>query len=332
MAPPALPKGARRGTITPGAIWRFGRPHTIIGTTVSIISVTLCGIDDTAQLGQPAVQAAILVALVSSLLMNVYIVGLNQMTDVAIDRINKPLLPVASGELTVSQGWALVLGSLCGSLFLGWLRGTPALMWTLVASMALGTAYSVEPVRLKKFPVFAALCILGVRGLIVQLGFYHHLRQTMEAAGIVPPAAAAPADAGAGLLAHALRYPWPVLFATAFMTIFAVVIALFKDLPDVRGDKEHGVRTFSVRMGVDRVFRVCVALLLLDYALGVAVGLVSQVQWSWYTTTAFHAAAGAAVLARARGVVAGDIKSLTSFYMFVWKLFYLEYAVLPFVR
>ncbi|MCB0286844.1 MAG: UbiA family prenyltransferase, partial [Calditrichaeota bacterium] len=41
--------------------------------------------------------AALLLALASCLGANIYIVGLNQITDIDIDRINKPDLPLASG-------------------------------------------------------------------------------------------------------------------------------------------------------------------------------------------------------------------------------------------
>ena len=115
--------GYPRGRITAGAIWRFGRPHTIIGTTISIISVTACALDTTEQMTLAPVATALGLAIVTSLLMNVYIVGLNQMTDVAIDRINKPKLPVASGELTIAQGWRLVCASAVLSVGAGYLLG-----------------------------------------------------------------------------------------------------------------------------------------------------------------------------------------------------------------
>ena len=47
-------------------------------------------------------------ALIPALLMNVCIVGLNQIFDVPIDRINKPYLPLASGEFSVRTGTFLV--------------------------------------------------------------------------------------------------------------------------------------------------------------------------------------------------------------------------------
>ena len=34
---------------------------------------------------------------------------------------------------------------------------------------------------------------------------------------------------------------WPLLFAICFMLVFSVVIALFKDLPDIEGDRQVSV-------------------------------------------------------------------------------------------
>ncbi len=53
-------------------------------------------------MGMPAA-VALTQALVSALLMNVCIVGLNQLYDVEIDKVNKPYLPLASGEMTMRQ-------------------------------------------------------------------------------------------------------------------------------------------------------------------------------------------------------------------------------------
>lgn len=47
-------------------------------------------------------------ALFPALLMNICIVGLNQIFDVPIDRINKPYLPLASGEFSMRMGKSLV--------------------------------------------------------------------------------------------------------------------------------------------------------------------------------------------------------------------------------
>lgn len=53
-------------------------------------------------------------ALIPALLMNVYIVGLNQIYDIDIDKVNKPYLPLASGEFSVTTGITLV--TICAAL------------------------------------------------------------------------------------------------------------------------------------------------------------------------------------------------------------------------
>lgn len=45
----------------------------------------------------------------------------------------------------------------------------------------------------------------------------------------------------------------PCRFITSFVTLFAVVIAITKDLPDVEGDRANGIETFATRMGVRNV-------------------------------------------------------------------------------
>ena len=39
-------------------------------------------------------------------------------------------------------------------------------------------------------------------------------------------------------------------FVTAFVTLFATVIAITKDLPDIEGDEKFGIETFATSMGV----------------------------------------------------------------------------------
>ncbi len=53
-----------------------------------------------------------------------------------------------------------------------------------------------------------------------------------------------------------------IRFITTFVTVFAVVIAITKDLPDVDGDRANGIETFATRMGVRNVslFSECIDL------------------------------------------------------------------------
>jgi hypothetical protein len=70
---------------------------------------------------------------------------------------------------------------------------------------------------------------------MVQLGFFMHMKLALGAASLRPTR--------------------PLLFATAFMLVFSIVIALFKDIPDVKGDAQ--ARTRAPRMVTWNPLLVC---------------------------------------------------------------------------
>lgn len=294
------------------AFYRFTRPHTMLGTFVSIVSVSIMAMQ-TFTWTQPAV-VGLLQALIPALLMNVSIVGINQIYDVEIDKVNKPYLPLASGDLTMQQGVGIVVGTAALSLVLGFLSGSVPLMLTLVLSLVLGVLYSIELpfMRWKRSPWLAAFCILAVRAVMVQLGFFLHMQQALSIADFT--------------------LTRPLSFTMAFMLLFSVVIALFKDIPDVKGDTQAGVKTFSVRHGVSSIYWVCIGLLMAAYAGGVLFAITSPVPWSRLPVAAGHMALAALLWDRSNKVNTSRKTELTSHYMFVWKLFYAEYLLIPFLR
>ena len=87
---------------------KFSRPHTIIGTSLSVFAlyfIALGTTNTTVSLSNVETMLAVWLACSCG---NIYIVGLNQLTDVEIDRINKPHLPIASGAFTIKQGRVIV--------------------------------------------------------------------------------------------------------------------------------------------------------------------------------------------------------------------------------
>ncbi|KAF7147687.1 hypothetical protein RHSIM_Rhsim03G0265200 [Rhododendron simsii] len=313
------------------AFYRFSRPHTVIGTALSISSVSLLAVEKLSDFS-PLFFTGVLEAIVAALLMNVYIVGLNQLSDIEIDKVNKPYLPLASGEYSVTTGVMIVssfailvaLHLISGlrkpiflylqSFWLGWIVGSWPLFWALFISFVLGTAYSINVplLRWKRFALVAAMCILAVRAVIVQIAFFLHIQTYVF-----------------GRPAVLSR---PVIFATAFMSFFSVVIALFKDIPDIDGDKIFGIRSFTVRLGQERVFWICISLLEMAYCVAVLVGAASSSLWSRYITVSGHAILAAILWNRAKSMDLKSKAAITSFYMFIWKLFYAEYLLIPLVR
>ena len=99
--------------------------------------------------------------------------ALNQIYDLEIDRINKPHLPLAAGDLSPEAAWRIVAVAAAMPIVLGLTQGAFE-TGAVVAALIVGAAYSLPPVRLKRFPVAAALCIAGVRSAVVNLGVYGH--------------------------------------------------------------------------------------------------------------------------------------------------------------
>jgi len=148
-------------------IWDFSRPHTIIGSVLSVISLHLFAITapGTTMLNLSAFGVALAWAIVCAVLVNIFVTGLNQIYDVEIDKINKPYLPIAAGYLSLPAAWTICVVSLVLGIvpsIMAYPFDKAPLLAVTVGSALLGTAYSAPPLRLKRFPLFAALCIIVV--------------------------------------------------------------------------------------------------------------------------------------------------------------------------
>ncbi|KAJ8450414.1 hypothetical protein Cgig2_002099 [Carnegiea gigantea] len=238
------------------AFYRFSRPHTVYGTLIGVTSVSLLPIASLGDLS-PDFFVGLIKALVPSILMNIYVVGLNQLYDLQIDKVNKPDLPLASGEFTIETGSTIVSLSCLLSFAIGFTSQSPPLLMALLTSFFLGSAYSIDfpMLRWKKQAFLAAACIVIVRAVVVQLAFFIHIQRYV--------------------LGRPIMLTRSVIFATAFMCFFATVIALFKDIPDVDGDKHFGIQSFTVTLGKEKVFWLSIKMLLTAYGATIALGAAS---------------------------------------------------------
>ena len=287
------------------ALARFSRPHTIIATTIQVVALFL--IAGGSQVMSPASLGPVLLTLVTCLALNIYIVGLNQITDVEIDRINKPRLPLASHEMSMREGRIVV--ALTGTVAVvgGWIAGA-YLLGTVLIIMAIGTIYSVPPLRLKRFSLWAAVSIALARGVIANVGVALHYN-----------------DVYGGLTAFS---PATLAVMAAFFFGFGLVIAIYKDIPDLMGDRAYGIETFTVKLGPKRAFNLGRIILTAGYAgvMAVAVSRLPQPD-SVMLLVAQGAALGLFWYASAR-VDPSRKTSIARFYMFLWGLFYAQYIIL----
>lgn len=256
-------------------------------------------------------------------------IGLNQVTDVEIDKINKPYLPIAAGDLSLREGIAIIVASLIGALVMSWNAAWP-LKSTLIGSAILGTVYSLPPFRLKRFPQLAALCILIVRGSIVNLGFYFQAKCKLIGS-----------DYFYSFFNACKAYPEAILLTT-FFAIFGLVIAIMKDIPDIIGDKLFNIPSFSVQLGSKKMFDIAKTILLgllVSSAssslvmLGLQYNIISNVTKICRASLSLILFAISADLGRKTLKIDTDnSKQIFDYYMYVWVVFYACYLLLPLVR
>lgn len=202
------------------ALYKFTRPHTIRGTILASICGTIRALVDTpgilADLQWQTRLPRALIGMTALLMGNAFIVGINQIYDVSIDRLNKPFLPVASGEMSKRFAWiSVVTSAVVGPLLVR--KFFPLLLFQLYSfGLLLGLVYSVPPVRTKKNPILAGLTIACVRGFLLNFGVYYAVKDAMG---------------------ETFSWSPKVAFIARFMTVFATIIAVTKDMPDIEGDK-----------------------------------------------------------------------------------------------
>ena len=242
-------------------IWNFSRPHTMIGSFISLLTIYMYATPFHQWLSKNFVQS-VMCAVIPSILMNLYITGLNQLTDVDIDIISKPYLPIASGDISHRRGTIIVVLSML--LSFGFTKFTNIFVKMCVfGSFILGTLYSLPPFRLKRFPLLAALCILIVRGSLINLGFYFGAKIDNKTLLFVPNSLYLviknmfldPKTILATVTNSIKMHP-DIYLITLFFAIYGVVIALLKDVPDTEGDKYGGnINSFSVQLGPTKMFK-----------------------------------------------------------------------------
>ncbi len=287
-------------------LWKFSRPHTIIGSVISICTLYMIVCDEKGLQNIPL----LLLALSIGITCNIFIVGINQVADVEIDKINKPYLPIASGALSIQRAKLIVGAALFTSLALA-LYVSPWLFLIIVLSTAIGWAYSMPPLYLKQHHLLAALAITTVRGIFINLGgflvFNYIINQTL----IVPE---------------------NVKVLTVFIIAFSIVISWFKDLPDIEGDAKYNIKTFAISYSSKTVLITGNILVALAYIFTIAIKAreyFSQETVSLQTNVLLsgHLILFALFIGNTFSIKLDKHHSIKKFYKRFWWFFFAEYAL-----
>ncbi|MEM9486162.1 MAG: UbiA family prenyltransferase, partial [Cyanobacteria bacterium P01_F01_bin.116] len=233
-------------------------------------------------------------------------VGLNQIEDVAADRVNKPYLPIASGAFSSPQA-SMLVGIACScAILLAAVSQSVYLVATVLLSLVIGTAYSLPPFQLKRFVLLGTCCKLLVRGPVANLGIFLHASSQL---GLMP------------------QIPLRVWVLMIVVLVFSGAIALLKNLRD---DKAQPVDGLAVSRGIQWVWyllTICYSSLIIAavFIPGINAGfLISThlvaLMYFWYLSYQLQCSPDK-----------NDVADFSpgEFYQFIWKLFFIEYLIFP---
>jgi geranylgeranylglycerol-phosphate geranylgeranyltransferase len=191
------------------AIVKIVRPLNFIITFISVIVAAIISSPDKF----PGLNV-FLAALAASLVMasgNV----INDIYDIGIDKINKPLRPLPSGIITIKEAYALYFIFIVTSIFISALVNEKAVVIVLISILLL-FFYSKY---LKRIPLVGNITVSFLTGLVFIFG------------GVVvgnPSAAIVPA---------------------IFAFLINLIREIVKDMEDIEGDTKAEVITFPVKFG-----------------------------------------------------------------------------------
>lgn len=303
---------AEKAVLFKDAFWRFLRPHTIRGTLLGSTALVVTALGEHPQLINWALLPKALRGVLALLCGNGYIVGINQIYDVGIDKINKPFLPIAAGDLSIPAAWGLVLGLAALGVGIASTNFGPLITALYALGLFLGTIYSVPPLHLKRFAVPAFLIVATVRGFLLNFGVYYATRAALG-----------------------LPFQWSpsIVFITCFVTVFATVIAITKDLPDVEGDRKFKINTFATKLGVRNISFLGAGLLLANYVGAVAAAVYLPQYFNQRVMITGHSVLAVALVYQTWLLDSAQYtkESIAGFYRFIWNLFYSQYILLPFL-
>jgi homogentisate phytyltransferase / homogentisate geranylgeranyltransferase len=278
--------------------WQFSRPHTIIGSACSITALYLLSLG-----GKPFAAYATVywLTLLAAIACNIFIVGLNQLVDIELDKINKPNLPLAAG--TMSKGTAKIIIFSCLGIALITAYAASAFLLLIISVIILiGAAYSVPPVQLKKHHLPAAICITLVRGVIVNIGMFLHFNRVVNNS-------------------HSL--PGFIIVLTIFIAAFSIAIAWFKDLPDTEGDAVFKFKTFPLLYNKNLALQAGGTFVIIAYIVIIA--------WAYSTSNNFllytHILMLVLFMVNLYSVKLSDHASVKRFYLRFWIFFFAAYIL-----
>lgn len=221
-----MSRDARAGRSLLAGYVELGRPFTLVAPALGFLSGAATAIG--ARPHEPWTSSLLVAPLVGSGMAAVLNAGnnaLNQIYDLAIDRVNKPQRPLPSGRLSGAEAWTFTGAAYALALVLAWLvapGGRHDCFWLVALAVVCTFAYSVPPIRTKQRGIWANVTIAIPRGVLLKVSGWLSVKPI------------------AGL------EPW---YIGLVFGLFLLGASTTKDFADIEGDRLGRCRTLPVQYG-----------------------------------------------------------------------------------
>lgn len=233
------------------------RPFTLLPPFLGIVSGAFAAVGSEAvqgDAGELLLQTWWLILLggIMASLLNAASNVLNQVTEVELDRKNKPqrVLPQGRMPLDTATAYAFLLYAL--ALALAWVlspeEGIHHTFWCAAAAAVATILYSAKPVYAKARGWWANITIAIPRGCLLKV-------------------------AGWGCVASVTDTLEPWAIGLVFM-LFLLGAASTKDFSDLEGDRQAGIQTLPVRLGIEKTARLISPFFILPWILLAAMAVL----------------------------------------------------------
>lgn len=232
------------------AYLQLSRPFTLLPPLLGIVSGAVCAFGsvhnpDPAREWTAAVVGSVVLGSVCAALMNAASNALNQISDLEIDRINKPERPLVTGALKIRDA--------------AWFAGVGYLLALGPTWLVVIYPYTTWEEKLRAPLVYHQTFFLYLSGLLFTLIYSLPALGRTKARGmaanwtIAIPRGGLLKVAGWAMVAD-VRHVEPWALGAIFM-LFLVGASSTKDFADMEGDRAGGCRTLPVLYGPDRAAR-----------------------------------------------------------------------------
>jgi 4-hydroxybenzoate polyprenyltransferase len=230
--------------LTPRTAVRLTRPFTLLPPLLGILSGAVCAFGsahnpDAARRITWPLAGAVLLGSVCASLLNAASNVLNQITDLEVDRINKPDRPLVTGDATPREAWALAWAIYPLAFVPTWWIVVPPVHGFVARASALLASHQAFWLFLAGF-VFTLVYSLPVFGRTKARGLLANLT-------IALPRGCLLKVAGWTLVASAASLePWVI---GGLFGLFLFGASSTKDFSDAEGDRAGGCMTLPVKYG-----------------------------------------------------------------------------------